>query len=164
MAADPTPQPATVPEFDSPEQEVFLNLGRTYSRLRALADELFGRHELTAQQYHALWLLRDAHPQSLPTIVLAKRLLSRAPDITRLVDKLVQRHLVVRERRRRCRQGTTRVGITATGLALLEALVEPLRVCHARQVGHLSRSDLLQLCALLRAAREPHEDAYSSWC
>ena len=44
--------------FDSPEQEAFLSLWRTYDRLRALEDELFARHELTAQQYNALRLLR----------------------------------------------------------------------------------------------------------
>jgi len=36
--------------FDSLEQEAFLNLWRTYDRLRALEDELFGRYELTPQQ------------------------------------------------------------------------------------------------------------------
>ena len=76
--------------FDSPQQEVFLNLWRTYDRLRALEDELFGRHGLTAQQYNALRLLRAAHPGKVPTLALATRLVSRAPDITRLLDKLAR--------------------------------------------------------------------------
>src|SRR5262245_22270781 len=79
--------------FDSPEQEAFLNLWRTYDRLRALEDDLFGRYELTGQQYNALRLLRAAHPEPVPTLALAARLISRAPDITRLLDRLEERGL-----------------------------------------------------------------------
>ena len=84
--------------FDSPEQEAYLNLWRTYDRLRAVEDELFGRHDLTAQQYNALRLLRGVHPGRLPTLALAARLVSRAPDITRMLDRLEERGLVERVR------------------------------------------------------------------
>src|SRR5579871_1222579 len=84
--------------FDSLEQEAYLNLWRTYDRLRALEDELFGRHSLTAQQYNALRLLRACHPGKLPTLALAARLVSRAPDITRLLDRLAELGLIDRER------------------------------------------------------------------
>src|SRR5438132_10614610 len=80
--------------FDSLEQEAFLSLWRTYDRLRALEDELFAIHDLTSQQYNALRLLRSEHPRKIRTLDLAGRLVSRAPDITRLVDKLVERGLV----------------------------------------------------------------------
>ena len=70
-------KPTSARRFDSPEQEAFLNLWRTYDRLRALEDELFARHELTAQQYNALRLLRGGYPGTLPTLVLAARLVSR---------------------------------------------------------------------------------------
>src|SRR5262249_59537047 len=69
--------------FDSPEQEVFLNLWRTDDRLRALEDELFARFDLTPQQYNVLRLLRAAHPETMPTLALADRLGSRAPGIQR---------------------------------------------------------------------------------
>src|SRR5471030_1986900 len=82
--------------FDSLEQEVFLNLWRTYDRLRAFEDELFARFELTPQQYNALRVLRSVHPEKINTLDLAARLVSRAPDITRLLDKLEQRGLIER--------------------------------------------------------------------
>src|SRR5215831_12287434 len=84
--------------FDSLEQEVFLNLWRTYDRLRALEEELFRKHDLTPQQYNALRLLRGEYPKTLPTLTLASRLVSRAPDITRMLDKLEQRGLIRRKR------------------------------------------------------------------
>jgi DNA-binding MarR family transcriptional regulator len=148
--------------FDSPEQEVFLNLWRTYDRLRALEEELFGRYGLTPQQYNALRLLRAEHPAQVATLALAARLVSRAPDITRLLDKLEQRGLIQRDRPAEDRR-TVRVGITPAGLALLEELREPIRRCHARQLGHLSARDLKTLAALLRAARAPHEDPSGIW-
>jgi DNA-binding MarR family transcriptional regulator len=148
--------------FDSLEQEVFLNLWRTYDRLRALEDELFGRHGLTAQQYNVLRLLRAQHPETTPTLALANRLVSRAPDITRMLDKLERAGLVARERPADNRR-VVRVGVTRAGLALLRGLAGPLRDCHRRQLGHLTPADLKRLARLLRAARRPHEDEGSSW-
>src|SRR5947199_10546258 len=95
----PTVTAKAVKRFDSPQQEAFLNLWRTYDRLRLLEDELFGRHGLTAQQYNTLRLLRAAYPEKVPTLNLAARLVSRAPDITRLIDKLAERGLADRQRR-----------------------------------------------------------------
>jgi DNA-binding MarR family transcriptional regulator len=162
MKTPPNPRAARAARFDSPEQEVFLSLWRTYDRLRDLEDKLFGRYELTAQQYNVLRLLRAAHPERQPTLALAGRLVSRAPDITRMLDKLEQRGLVTRERSADNRR-VVRVGITAAGLALLGDIAGPLRECHARQLGHLPPDDLKRLSALLRAARAPHEDADSIW-
>ncbi len=148
--------------FDSLEQEAFLNLWRTYDRLRALEEQLFGRYELTPQQYNALRLLRGNHPEKLPTLVLAARLVSRAPDITRLLDKLEERDLIERERPPGNRR-VVRVGISAVGLTLLRQLDAEVRACHSRQLGHLPRTDLTTLIRLLKAARQPHEAAESNW-
>ena len=148
--------------FDSLEQQVFLSLWRTYDRLRALEEELFSRYDLTPQQYNALRLLASEHPEKIRTLDLAGRLVSRAPDITRLLDKLEQRGLIDRDRPADNRR-IVRVGITAAGLALLGELHDPLRQCHARQLGHLSPKELKELAVLLRAARRPHEEATSRW-
>lgn len=148
--------------FDSLEQEVFLSLWRTYDRLRMLEDELFARFDLTPQQYNALRLLKAEHPAALPTLTLANRLVSRAPDITRLLDKLEQRGLIERERLADNRR-VVHVRLTDSGMALLEELNEPLRNCHARQLGHLSSGQLKQLVELLRQARAPLEDPEGHW-
>jgi DNA-binding MarR family transcriptional regulator len=152
----------TVPRFDSPEQEAFLNLWRTYDRLRALEDELFSRYDITPQQYNALRLLKAVHPGTLPTLTLAQRLVSRAPDITRMMDRLADRQLILRERPPDNRR-MVRVGITQTGLDLLTQIATPLRECHFRQFGHMSAEDLAQLVVLLQVARAPHESLDSAW-
>ena len=148
--------------FDSLQQEAFLNLWRTYDRLRLLEDELFTRHDLTAQQYNALRLLRAAQPEKVPTLHLAARLVSRAPDITRLVDKLAERDLVDRERPADNRR-IVHVGITPSGMVLLDALDAEVRECHERQLGHLRPTELHTLIELLSKVREPHETEESIW-
>src|SRR3954465_11087122 len=119
--------------FDSPQQEAYLNLWRTYDRLRLLEDELFGRFDLTAQQYNTLRLLKAAHPKKVTTLGLAGRLVSRAPDITRLLDKLAERGWVERERPADNRR-VVNIGITELGLALLERIAPEVRDCHERQL------------------------------
>jgi DNA-binding MarR family transcriptional regulator len=162
MRVMPQLRSAVTARFDSPEQEAFLNLWRTYDRLRALEDELFAGFDLTSQQYNVLRLLRAVHPGTLPTLALADRLVSRAPDITRMLDKLGERGLISRERPPENRR-VVRIGITVRGRALLREIAEPLRACHSRQLGHMAASDLRKLTALLRTARAPHEPAVSPW-
>jgi len=152
----------TLRRFDSLQQEAYLNLWRTYDRLRMLEDALFQRHDLTAQQYNALRLLRSEHSAALPTLVLAGKLVSHAPDITRLVDRLEQRGLVARQRMPDNRR-VVQVGITEAGLALLKQLDQPVRDCHLQQLGHLSGAQLQSLIELLRTARQPHEEEASAW-
>jgi DNA-binding MarR family transcriptional regulator len=160
VATKARPKPAR--RFDSPEQEAYLALWRTYDRLRALEDELFARFDLTAQQYNLLRLLRAARPESVPTLALADRLVSRAPDITRMLDKLEDRGLITRTRSAKDRRAVL-VAVTVAGSALLDKIAEPLRACHDRQLGHLSAGELKSLTALLKAARAPHEPPDSPW-
>jgi DNA-binding MarR family transcriptional regulator len=148
--------------FDSLEQEAFLNLWRTYDRLHLREEELFDRYDLTPQQYNALRLLRGEAGRKLPTLALASRLVSRAPDITRLLDKLEERGLIVRERPADNRRMVL-IGLTDAGGALLAELDERVRECHFRQLGHLSEPELRQLIELLQHARRVHEEASSPW-
>ena len=145
-------------KFDSLEQEVFLNLWRTYDRLKAIEEGVFGNVGLSAQQYNTLRLLQSAYPKSMPTLVLGSRLISRAPDMTRLLDKLEQRGLLTRERRPENRR-VVEVTISSQGLQLLEQLAAEVQECHRNQLGHLPPESLNQLARLLREARAPHEDA-----
>jgi DNA-binding MarR family transcriptional regulator len=148
--------------FDSPEQQAYLGLWRTYDRLRELEDELFAQWDITNQQYNVLRLLEAAHPALLPTQTVLKRLVSRAPDATRVLDKLAERGWIRKERSPDDRRAYW-LGITGTGISALAEMAEPLRVCHERQLGHLSDEKLKELTILLHAVREPHEPDDSPW-
>lgn len=155
-------QPRQHRGFDSPQQEAFLNLWRTYDRLRALEDEFFSQHELSAQQYNTLRLLRATAPGTMPTLLIAERLVSRAPDITRLLDRLESRGLVVRERRPDNRR-VVEVGITPAGCKLLDEMAGGVVAVAQAQLGHLTKEQLSRFTELLELARGPHEAPHSPW-
>ena len=149
-------------KFDSLEQEAYLQLWRTYDRLKELEDRAFERYELSAQQYNALRILRSVRPGTMPTSAIGAKLVSRAPDMTRLLDKLEERGLIRRERRPENRR-VVEVGITAEGTEVLDRLAAEVRRCHEAQLGHLSQKGLRELIALLKEARGPHEGAEDAW-
>lgn len=148
--------------FDSPKQEAYLALWRTYDRLRAIENEFFTEFELTAQQYNLLRLLRASHPEPAPTLSLVAQLVSKAPDVTRMLDRLEERDLIIRTHSSEDRRAVL-IGVTESGLALLDQIAGPLRECHERQLGHLSSAELKSLIQLLQKARAPHEPEDGPW-
>jgi DNA-binding MarR family transcriptional regulator len=141
--------------FDSLEQEALLSIERTAAVLmHGFADSLkpFG---ITPTQYNVLRILRGAGQVGLCRNEVRDRLVSQVPDVTRLLDRMEESGLVERERAESDRrQVTTR--ITRGGLALLKRMDAPVAETHARQLGHLSDTQLRTLIALLAAAREAH--------
>jgi DNA-binding MarR family transcriptional regulator len=111
-------------------------------------------HGLSLNQYNVLRILRGAEPGGLPCGQIAERMLTRDPDMTRLLDRLEGRGLVSR-----CREkGDRRVvltRITKPGLEVLAELDEPVRKKHEEQLGHLSDAKLRTLIELLESARRP---------
>ena len=161
-ASRPAQSGSSKRRFDSVEQAAFLNLWRTYDLLKADEDRLFGAHDLSAQQYNTLRLLRAVHPKRVPTLELGSRLVSRAPDMTRLLDRLEARGLIDRERLSENRR-VVLIGITPAGVELLDSLADPVRQCHAQQLGHMTPQELATLNRLLNRCREPHEPPGSHW-
>jgi DNA-binding MarR family transcriptional regulator len=149
-------------KFDSVQQEAYLAIWRTYDRLRAIEEALFSEWNLSAQQYNVLRLLESANPGKIPTLSLTKRLISRAPDITRMLDRLEENGWIERERSLEDRRAVL-VGITKTGLDLIKQLRRPLAQCHEKQMGHLTPNELKTLCDLLSRVREPHETDDGFW-
>lgn len=158
MAATTTVSPRSASSvFDSLEQEAYLQLWRTYDRLREIDERLFQQYGITAQQYNALRILRAARPGALSTSALGARLVSRAPDMTRLLDRLEEQGFVRRQRSAENRR-VIDVTITRSGLAVLDTLAAGVRRCGRDQLGHLSRKTLRTLITILEQARAPHED------
>jgi DNA-binding MarR family transcriptional regulator len=148
--------------FDSLQQEAYLALWRTYDRLQAIEESLFKSFGLTAQQYNLLRLLRAGDGVPIPTLSVVERLVSRAPDVTRMIDRLEARGWLARSRSSSDRRAVL-VAITSSGIELLDQIAQPLRQCHERQLGHLSSQELESLVVLLRKVRAPHELDNSTW-
>ena len=138
--------------FTSREQEVMLGLQLVVARLMEPWEKfLKSTAELTLHQYNVLRILRGSHPTGLPSGEIATRMISRDPDITRLVDRLEKRGLVARLRGRQDRR-VVEVAITDNGLELLRTLDEHVERFPRNMLGHLGQKKLEQLGVLIDQA------------
>ncbi len=135
--------------FGSPGEELFVALQLAAARaLDPWAQELKRLARLTPVQYNVLRILRGAHPAALSCRRVGERLITRDPDVTRLLDRLVARGLVRRARPAGDRR-VVEVAITAAGLAVLRELDGTARALPRTVFGALSTTQLRQLGALL---------------
>lgn len=139
--------------FANRQEEVYLNVIRTGDALGRAQDALFKGADLTSTQYNVLRMLRGAGEEGLRCGQVAERLVTRDPDVTRLVDRLLKRGLISRRRDPADRRVVTTT-ITPLGLQLLAGLDAPVAELHQRQLGHLNDGSLTMLSALLERARD----------
>jgi DNA-binding MarR family transcriptional regulator len=133
------------------EEAAFLDLLRTTDMLSRSLARLLKAEGVSATQYNVLRILRGA-PQGLPCGEIASRMITRDPDITRLLDRLEMRDLISRSREIKDRR-TVVARIRPDGLKLLARLDDPVREMHRKQLGHLGPERLRALTDLLRASR-----------
>jgi DNA-binding MarR family transcriptional regulator len=133
------------------EEKTFLELVRTTDRLSRGTAALLKDHELSPTQYNVLRILRGS-PEGLPCGEIGRRLITREPDITRLLDRMEKRGLISRHRELQDRR-TVLTHLTKSGLQTVNELDEPVQSMHRKQLGHMGREALLSLSGLLRQAR-----------
>ncbi|HEU0052413.1 MAG TPA: MarR family transcriptional regulator [Longimicrobium sp.] len=139
--------------FPSTEEEAWLNVQRTANVLAQGLTELLKQHDLTTTQYNVLRILRGAGEKGLTAGDIGDRMITRDPDVTRLLDRLEKRGLVERWRCTHDRR-VVWTRITRAGLEVIGPLDAPITALHARQLGHLGPDRLRELIDLLEAARE----------
>ncbi len=139
-------RPMSLPE------EAVLNIRRTAGHLDAGMAELLKPAGLSAGQYNALRILRGAGKVGLACREIAERMVTRDPDITRLLDRLEKRGFTARSRESADRRVIT-VRITAAGLRLLGRLDGAVARFVARQMGKLDSRRLRALIEALELVR-----------
>lgn len=137
--------------FRSAQLKAILNVMFTSSWWIGQTDRLLKPYGLSMQQYNILRILRGSHPKALTVLSIKGRMLDRTPNTTRLVDKLLEKQLVHRERCEQDRR-VVYVGITEEGLLLMSELDE---IIGAQEAGlqTLSDQEALQLSELLDKLR-----------
>lgn len=138
--------------FRSLEQEAIVSLVRTAARLVDSMDTMLRCSDLGTAQYNVLRILRGAEPDGICRNALRDRMVTRMPDMTRLLDRMEEGGLV-----RRCRDSEDRrmvmTHITDAGRRLVDDLDEPIEELHQRLLGHMSDAQLRMLIDLLAQAR-----------
>jgi DNA-binding MarR family transcriptional regulator len=137
--------------FRSARQEAVLGLLKTVDLLRRREAEVMEPFGVTDQQYNVLRILRGAGREGLPTLDIAHRMIERAPGITRLIDRLEKKGLVVR---RRCDVDRRQVYcvLAPAGSRLLARMDGPVSKMDAL-LSPLSNADVSTLIRLLDALR-----------
>ena len=126
---------------------------RTADALTRGFAEVLRPAKLSPTQYNALRILRGAGSDGLACKEIGERMITRDPDITRLLDRLEKRGLVARSRDSRDRRVIT-IRITDAGSRLVNDLDPAVERMHAELLGHLGEKKLEALSAMLEAARE----------
>jgi DNA-binding MarR family transcriptional regulator len=135
----------------STEEAAFLDLLRTTDMLSRGLVQVLKVEDLSSTQYNVLRILRGA-PEGLPCGEIASRMITRDPDVTRLLDRLEKRALISRCRETKDRR-TVRARIAPEGLQVLARLDDPVQTAHRQQLGHLGPERLGALTELLQLSR-----------
>jgi DNA-binding MarR family transcriptional regulator len=133
------------------EEQVFVNLMLTSDLLARRLEPVLKAADISPTQYNVLRILRGA-PAGLVCSEIGGRMISRDPDITRLLDRLEKRGLVSRCRETKDRRMVL-TRITEAGQKLLAQLDIPVLDAHHLQLGHLGPGKLRNLMNLLEEAR-----------
>lgn len=139
--------------FSSLQQEAYLSVVRTTSTLTDQVEDLLKPYGISATQYNVLRILRGAGQGGLCRNELRDRMLTRMPDMTRLLDRMEEAGLVTRSREQEDRRMVLTL-ITARGRELLGELDRPMGRLHRDQLSKLTDEQLRSLIDLLTLVRE----------
>jgi len=158
------------------EAEVYLTLQHVADLLLRPLEEMLKTAGLSHTQYNVLRILRGANRDEeqrvqtcgkrgagnsadsggLPCREIAARMITRDPDITRLLDRLEARGLAARSRQKKDRR-VVQARISSAGIQLLKKLDKPMDAMHRAQFAHVPAANLRQLLAHLKEIRSAVE-------
>ncbi|HXG65053.1 MAG TPA: MarR family transcriptional regulator [Blastocatellia bacterium] len=142
--------------FESTLQEALLNLMVAAGHVRDRVERVCEEHGITHGQYNVLRILKGVYPEGHARCDIASRMIERAPDVTRLIDRLEDQGLVERDRSDKDRRlSITR--ITPKGLDLLEKMRPQIEAVHqyfGERISLSDRRELSRICEGLYSQEE----------
>jgi MarR family 2-MHQ and catechol resistance regulon transcriptional repressor len=138
-------------KFINAKQKAMINLLYTYGWMIEQIKEFLSEEDITHQQYNILRILRGSHPEPISTLQIRERMLDRMSDTSRIVDRLVAKHLV---KKTICPKDKRLVDVTITekGQKLLKKL-DGQKDYFVQIMGNLSEKEAEQLNILLDKLR-----------
>lgn len=138
-------------KFPNNRTKAVINVLYTSAWLSNKQNTFLKPYDISPQQYNILRILRGAKGELLTVHSIKERMLDKAPNVTRLVDKLLDKELTSRIRCEHDRR-VVWIGITQKGLALLTSL-DPL-IKDFDSKGKLTEDEAQVLSDLLDKLRE----------
>jgi MarR family transcriptional regulator, organic hydroperoxide resistance regulator len=140
--------------FARRSSEALVSILRTAAMLDHAVNDALKPHGITATQYNVLRILRGAGKRGLCGREVGERLISRVPDVSRLLDRMDALGLMTRERDAADRRHVT-ARITPKGLRLLLQVQPALEEIERQRTEHLDPDALRALIETLDAVRTP---------
>jgi len=140
-------------KFSSVEQEGLLNLFIASNYLHSKLDAICCGFKITLSQFNVLRILKGAHPEGYPRGEIMRRMVEPAPDVTRLIDRLVKEGLVERYESKQDRR-LSLARITKKGINLLTKInpeVDKFISDYSSSLNKSEKETLSNLCEKLYA-------------
>jgi DNA-binding MarR family transcriptional regulator len=130
--------------FPRRSSEAMLSVLRTAALLEHQLNEVLRPYGITELQYNVLRILRGAGPDGWCGREISERLVSKVPDVSRLLDRIEGMQLIRRERDAGDRRHVT-ARITPKGLRVLDDTTVTLEAFERERFGHLGAERLQQI-------------------
>ncbi len=120
----------------------------------AESNKLLSIWGMTALQYNALKVMyvEDRDGEGLPSKEIGQRLYTRVPDVTRLLERMVDKGWITRQRDL-VNKRVVRSKLTDIGVQLVESAFLPLKESESKQLSHLTDTEKTELTRLLNKAK-----------
>ncbi len=134
--------------FKNKLQKATVNIIYTGNWLRDLHLNTFKSFDLLPQHYNILRIIKGRHPEAVSPGQIKEVMLDKGNDVTRLIDKLVKKHLV---KRKTCPENRRKIDITLTekGMEVLEEMTREMDKINRRFFRQISEEEAALLSDLL---------------
>lgn len=140
-------------DFRSTELKLSLNLIYTFNWYAEAQKQYFATYGITQQQYNVLRILRGRFPEPYSTSQIRDRMLDKMSDVSRIVDRLVKKDLVLRKTAANDRR-LVDVTISDKGLLLLDKMDDTIDQNAKQPFNNFTEEEKLELYRLLDKIRE----------
>lgn len=139
------------PKYESIFHEAMVNVSFTHNWCSEKIKQAVASYDITSQQFNVLRILRGQYPKPCTINLLKASMLDKMCDASRIVDRLVQKELVVKEVNGVDKRAVD-ILINEKGLALLKQMDEEINLSGILS-EHLSKAEAEQLSILLDKVR-----------
>lgn len=141
--------------FKSELEKAIVNIIYTNNYLCDRQFKLLKKHGITLQQYNVLRILKGHYPEPITINGIIDRMLDKMSNASRLVDKLVQKKLVVRKSKKEDRRACD-VFISKKGEEFVATLNDEMDMLNKKLIN-MKEEELKELNRLLDVLRDTEE-------
>lgn len=139
--------------YKDPSQRAFVNIIYTGSWLVSRFNQVLKPYGISEPQYNVLRILKGQNGKCMPLYEIQDRMVQRMSNVSRLIDKLLEKGYVLRSERKDNRRMVD-IQITDKGLKLIDELDAPIEKAFKQINENLKKEEARQLSEWLDKLRD----------